>query len=93
MVTGATEVRIRVTDSGIGIAPADQAHIFEAFRRGANVADIPGTGLGLAITKRAVESHGGTITLESKLGAGTTFTVTMPERTESAEPLLARQAS
>jgi signal transduction histidine kinase len=93
VVTGATEVRIRVTDSGIGIAPADQEHIFEAFRRGANVGDIPGTGLGLAITKRAVESHGGTITLESKLGAGTTFTVTMPERTESAEPLLARQAS
>jgi len=54
--------------------------VFEPFRRGANVGDIPGTGLGLAITKRAVENHGGTITLESKVGSGTTFTVSLPER-------------
>ena len=78
--TGSTEVRIKVTDHGIGIAAEDQKHVFEAFRRGDNVGDIPGTGLGLAITKRAVENHGGTITLESKVGSGTTFTVTMPER-------------
>jgi signal transduction histidine kinase len=78
--TGSTEVRIKVTDHGIGIAPEDQKHVFEAFRRGDNVGDIPGTGLGLAITKRAVENHGGTITLESKVGSGTTFTVTLPER-------------
>jgi len=78
--TGSTEVRIRVTDHGIGIAPADQQHVFEPFRRGANVGDIPGTGLGLAITKRAVENHGGTITFESKVGSGTIFTVTLPER-------------
>jgi signal transduction histidine kinase len=90
--TGSTEVRIRVTDHGIGISPADQEHVFEAFRRGANVGDIPGTGLGLAITKRAVESHGGTITFESKVGAGTTFTVTLPERIEARDPLLARRA-
>jgi len=78
--TGSTEVRIKVTDHGIGIAPDDQKHVFEAFRRGDNVGDIPGTGLGLAITKRAVENHGGTITLESKVGSGTTFTVSLPER-------------
>jgi signal transduction histidine kinase len=90
--TGSTEVRIRVTDHGIGIAPADQEHVFEPFRRGANVADIPGTGLGLAITKRAVETHGGTVTLESRVGAGTTFTVTLPERIEARDPLLARRA-
>jgi signal transduction histidine kinase len=90
--TGSSEVRIRVTDHGIGIAPADQEHIFEAFRRGANVGDIPGTGLGLAITKRAVEAHGGTITCESRLGAGTTFTVTFPERVEATENVLSRQA-
>jgi signal transduction histidine kinase len=78
--TGSTEVRIKVSDHGIGIAPDDQKHVFEAFRRGDNVGDIPGTGLGLAITKRAVENHGGTITLESKVGGGTTFTVTLPER-------------
>ena len=85
--TGATEVRIRVTDHGIGIAPAEQKNVFEAFRRGSNVGDIPGTGLGLAITKRAVENHGGTITLESKVGVGTSFTVTLPERAERGDVL------
>ncbi len=90
--TGSTEVRIKVTDHGIGIAPEDQEHIFEAFRRGANVADIPGTGLGLAITKRAVESHGGTVTCESRVGVGTTFTVTLPERIERTDSL-SRRAS
>jgi signal transduction histidine kinase len=89
--TGATEVRIRVTDHGIGIAPADQEHVFEAFRRGANVGDIPGTGLGLAITKRAVETHGGKISFESRVGSGTTFTVTLPERLEQSSPLLSRR--
>jgi signal transduction histidine kinase len=89
--TGTTEVRIKVTDHGIGISPADQEHVFEAFRRGGNVGDIPGTGLGLAITKRAVETHGGTITVESRLGAGTTFTVTLPERIERND-LLSRRA-
>jgi signal transduction histidine kinase len=82
-----TEVRIRVTDHGMGIAPGDIEHVFEAFRRGGNVGDIPGTGLGLAITKRAVETHGGTVEVESKLGSGTTFTVTLPDRTERAETI------
>jgi signal transduction histidine kinase len=91
--TGATEVRIKVTDHGIGISPADQKTIFDAFRRGANVGDIPGTGLGLAITKRAVETHGGSITVESKIGSGTTFTVTLPERAEAIPPGLSRRAS
>jgi signal transduction histidine kinase len=67
--------------------------IFDAFRRGANVGDIPGTGLGLAITKRAVETHGGSITVESKIGSGTTFTVTLPERAEAIQPGLSRRAS
>lgn len=87
VVTGATDVRIRVTDHGIGIAPADLEHVFEAFRRGANVGDIPGTGLGLAICKRAVETHGGSISVESQVGSGTTFTVTLPERLEQQDPL------
>jgi signal transduction histidine kinase len=90
--TGSTEVRIRVTDHGIGIAPDDVDHVFEPFRRGGNVGDIPGTGLGLAITKRAVESHGGTIECESRLGSGTTFTVSLPERIERADPAFTRRA-
>jgi signal transduction histidine kinase len=93
VITGATDVRIRVTDHGIGIAPGDIGQVFEAFRRGANVGDLPGTGLGLAITKRAVEVHGGTISVESKLGAGTTFTVHLPERVEQPDPLSIRRSA
>jgi len=82
-VAGA-EVRFRVVDHGIGIAPNDLPHVFDAFRRGENVGEIAGTGLGLAITKRATEVHGGTITAESQIGHGTTFTVTLPERVKAS---------
>jgi signal transduction histidine kinase len=76
--TKSEKVRFRVTDSGIGI-PADEVeHVFDAFGRGSNVDDVPGTGLGLAIVKRAVEVHGGTIDVESRVGSGTTFTVVLP---------------
>ena len=67
-----------VRDEGIGIPEADLHHLFEPFHRAANVATIPGTGLGLVITKESVELHGGVITVESQLGAGTTFTVRIP---------------
>ena len=68
----------RVVDQGIGI-PADEiGHLFESFHRASNVGTIQGTGLGLAIVKNAVEMHGGTIAVESRLGAGTTFTVRLP---------------
>ena len=73
-------LRLRVEDHGIGIAPADQAHLFEPFQRGGNVGRIPGTGLGLAITRPAVEQHGGTIAVASAVGEGTTFDVTLPLR-------------
>jgi signal transduction histidine kinase len=69
---------IRVADHGIGIAEDDQKRLFEAFHRGKNVGTTSGTGLGLTIAKRAAELHGGTITLTSELGVGTTFTVTIP---------------
>jgi len=65
----------RIQDEGIGILPADQARLFESFHRGANVQQIPGTGLGLAIVKQCVIAHGGSITAESEIGKGTTFTV------------------
>ncbi len=68
----------RVQDEGIGIPEADKKRLFEAFHRAANVGDIPGTGLGLAIVKQLVELHGGTITFESQVGVGTTFTVSLP---------------
>ncbi|MBD1919700.1 hybrid sensor histidine kinase/response regulator [Microcoleus sp. FACHB-831] len=72
------EVIFRVTDEGIGIPSEDQLQLFESFHRGANVGKIQGTGLGLAIVKQCVERHGGAIALNSEVGAGTTFIVTLP---------------
>ena len=67
-----------VRDRGIGIPKADLDHLFETFRRGANVGERPGTGLGLVIVKRCVQLHGGDIEVQSEEGAGTTVTVTLP---------------
>ena len=67
-----------VQDRGIGIPEKDLTHLFEAFHRGANVGEIPGTGLGLVIIKRCVELHGGTISVNTKQGEGTTFVVRLP---------------
>jgi len=74
------QVLLQVTDSGMGIDPADLPHIFERFYRGsrASQSDIPGTGLGLAIVKEIVDLHGGTIDLESFVGKGSTFRVWLP---------------
>ncbi len=76
------QVVFRVQDKGIGIPEKDQKHLFETFYRANNVGTIPGTGLGLAITQRAVELHGGDIRVESQIGIGTTFIVTIPTRQE-----------
>lgn len=70
---------IRIKDNGLGIAPGDQARIFKPFIRLAN-RDIPGTGLGLAVSKKIVEGLGGTIWVESELGAGSTFAFTIVEQ-------------
>jgi signal transduction histidine kinase len=67
-----------IQDRGIGIFIEDQQQLFESFHRGKNVSNIPGTGLGLAIVKKSVDLHRGTITVESQLEVGTTFTVTLP---------------
>jgi GAF domain-containing protein/anti-sigma regulatory factor (Ser/Thr protein kinase) len=79
-IDGAAE--IAVSDTGVGIAPADQEAIFEAFRQvGTDVTrKREGTGLGLALARRFVELHGGTIRVESAPGKGSTFTVTLPLR-------------
>jgi signal transduction histidine kinase len=73
-------VKIAVTDTGIGIAPEDQAAIFEEFRQvGSDDArKLEGTGLGLTLAKKFVELHGGRIWVESELGRGSTFTFTLP---------------
>ncbi|WP_162243792.1 PAS domain S-box protein [Pseudorhodoferax sp. Leaf274] len=64
-----------VSDHGIGIPQAEQAHLFETFHRASNVGAIPGTGLGLAIAKKAVEAHGGSIEVLSTAGRGSCFRV------------------
>ncbi|MEO7229818.1 MAG: HAMP domain-containing sensor histidine kinase, partial [Candidatus Limnocylindrales bacterium] len=79
-------VRIVVTDSGVGIDPAELPHIFERFYRGtrANEARGSGSGLGLAIVQSIVRMHGGTVAVESRLHAGTTFTVVLPRDPRNA---------
>jgi PAS domain S-box-containing protein len=72
---------IHVRDSGIGIPLVDQPKLFEPFHRARNVGETKGTGLGLAIVKQAVDLHGGTISVESRDGEGTHFTVALPLRT------------
>lgn len=71
-------VVLQVRDEGIGIPPDDIKHLFQPFHRATNVGTISGTGLGLSITKESVELHGGTITVDSQVGVGTTFVVTLP---------------
>ena len=78
-VDGAVEVS--VTDTGVGIAPEDQEAVFEEFRQvGSSAAKQEGTGLGLALCRKFVELHGGTIWVTSAVGAGSTFTFSLPVR-------------
>jgi signal transduction histidine kinase len=69
---------LAVRDRGIGIAVESQDRIFERFERARDTSMVSGLGLGLWIAKTLVEAHGGTISVESALGAGATFTVTLP---------------
>ncbi|RZL16711.1 MAG: HAMP domain-containing histidine kinase [Hymenobacter sp.] len=78
------QLTLRVQDQGVGISPADQAHLFERFFRAQNAAEIPGTGLGLYIIAKYLELMDGRIDLASELGVGTTFTVTIPYAHDSA---------
>ncbi len=75
---------ISVRDTGPGIAEADQAKIFDEFQQADSTQTKAkgGTGLGLAIAKRIIEMHGGTLWVESSLGAGSTFSFTVPLRVE-----------
>jgi signal transduction histidine kinase len=86
-------VVVRVIDEGLGISEQDQAQLFTEFFRSNNPAAVaePGTGLGLAIVKRIVDRHRGTVVVESALGRGSSFTVTLPAADDVAtlrEPAL-----
>ncbi len=71
-------VILRIQDWGIGIPQENQAQLFQPFYRASNARKIQGTGVGLSIVKQCVDLHGGQIAVESELGVGTTFTVTLP---------------
>lgn len=75
-------VLMRVCDTGAGIPAEQLPHVFEKFYQADNqgAAQAMGTGLGLAIAKQIVEAHGGTISCDSTLGVGTTFTIILPVR-------------
>jgi two-component system, NarL family, sensor histidine kinase BarA len=89
------DLRLRVTDTGIGISPADQQLIFEKFRQAPGVSrdgdtmtrEYSGTGLGLSIVRELCRLLGGDVSVESELGRGTTFTVRLPWRLEDVPRL------
>jgi signal transduction histidine kinase len=86
-------LRILIQDNGMGISPEDQAHIFDRFYRvrRPETDSIDGTGLGLAIVKSLVEAHNGQIGLESRLGEGTTFFLTLPTTAKPEEAPVAAE--
>jgi light-regulated signal transduction histidine kinase (bacteriophytochrome) len=73
------ELRISVTDDGIGIDPRHHARIFDIFRR-VHPKKYPGTGIGLSVVQKIAERHGGHVQVESELGRGATFHVVLPKK-------------
>ena len=77
------QIKFPVQDKGIGIPTENLSHIFNSFYRANNVETKPGMGLGLSIVKRCVDIHRGGIAVNSSVGKGTIFTVTLPRQTLS----------
>jgi signal transduction histidine kinase/CheY-like chemotaxis protein len=82
------EVQVSVSDTGIGIATAEQERVFEAFQRGGRAArtSTEGTGLGLTLSKRIIDLHGGRLWMESEPGVGSTFSFAVPLEPGSDAP-------
>lgn len=80
----------QIQDQGIGIPKEEQSRLFEFFYRAKNVGAIAGTGLGLAIVKTCVDLHRGEITVNSEVGLGTRFTVSLPLKNHFFLPMLNR---
>lgn len=79
LLNNSKNISLNVIDRGIGIDQDDMAYLFEPFHRGRNTGTVSGTGLGLAIVKRCLDTMGGEIRIDSRLGEGTTFSVTLPK--------------
>lgn len=79
------EIHVRVTDEGIGIAEDELPYIFDIFHRTQGAEKREGYGIGLATVKAIVEGHGGRVKVESVLGKGTTFTISLPKKQQTAE--------
>jgi signal transduction histidine kinase len=71
-------IQVSIKDGGIGISAEDIPHIFEGFYRGQSASVTSGHGIGLAVSRQIVDAHGGSISVESELGKGTTFVVSLP---------------
>lgn len=81
-VTAAEKLIISIKDQGIGISESDQKHLFERFYRASNASNIQGTGLGLNIVKSYLDNMNGSITFDSQLGKGSTFTITIHDKNQ-----------
>jgi len=78
--TGGETIAISVRDSGPPIPESERVRLFERFYRGSDARQVPGTGMGLAIVRQIAEAHGGTVSVSSSPGEGTTFTMSLPRK-------------
>jgi signal transduction histidine kinase len=69
---------LSVSDNGMGMSPSVARQAFQPFFRGKQTASTPGTGLGLSVVKRVIEASGGTVSIDSEPGRGTTFKIQLP---------------
>jgi signal transduction histidine kinase/ActR/RegA family two-component response regulator len=91
--TEGTDLIVTVTDTGVGILPADKDRIFDSFQQGGRSASkVEGTGLGLTLTRRIVELHGGRLWLTSEPGAGSTFGFSVPQALDLTASLPSQQS-
>ncbi|HLL04229.1 MAG TPA: ATP-binding protein [Myxococcaceae bacterium] len=81
--TDGAMAKLVVSDQGVGIAPEDQERLFDRFERVRLNKDVVGHGVGLWIVRRVVEAHGGSVTVESRLGEGASFIVQLPARAQA----------
>ena len=90
---GWCDMVVTVADNGIGMSQEFQKHIFEPFERErtSTVSKVEGSGIGMGIVKKLVELMSGTVEVESKIGVGSTFTVTIPSRIASQEEIQAKR--